>query len=505
MLVAYLVGGSPVRAGTGGQVTYNLVQRVAVVVARLPSTAHEGGVLGDGQTMQVVVVAVVAGIGIAVIAGILKHVRLVRVGRLLVIGLEGLPVGQAHHEALPKHDVVPLVDNHVDIHLLIEEAAQSPIAADAGILVLERELEHHILAHHGEVGLRGTLFEIVPVGSLVARAVEGVAHLVPIALDVAALDMYRQVFVIRQLACLGIVAGALRGVEGVYHVVDAVVVAILIRRDDIKTLVQLYAVVVAVQLTVTDIRGEVERCTVLDSALHHDVEHLLHVGKDTRGVVDVCVCIDVQRLGRRLRLVVGLVELHAVALGAGSVPSGLVPVVVILLPCIISTAYLEHHLLQGRGQCRIGLLRLQGGLVHRGIGAVQCGAGLVGKQRIEMPLPGRLIALGRCNLGQAVPVGGQVGFTDADLVEGPLRVLVAALPAHHVVAAVGMSEVVCPGVAHNTHRIVARHLCSAKHAVGSNDLIPHSPPVGCGIGAVEVASVGQVPERKPIPVGLGIP
>ena len=113
---------------------------------------------------------------------------------------------------------------------------------------MERELQGHILAQHGDIGLCGTFLHVVPIGSLVRR-VECIAHLIIVAVDVPALDMYLQVIIIRQPACLGLVAALpVRCVKGVHHVVDTVVGAVGVRGYHVESFVQLYAIGIAARL-----------------------------------------------------------------------------------------------------------------------------------------------------------------------------------------------------------------------------------------------------------------
>ena len=88
----------------------------------------------------------------------------------------------------------------------------------------------------------------------------------------SALDMYLQGRVVGQLALASHFAAlVVRCVEGMYHIVDAVVVVGKIRWNNIQSRLQFHAFAITSQLAMSNIRSKIQRCTILYLTLYHNI------------------------------------------------------------------------------------------------------------------------------------------------------------------------------------------------------------------------------------------
>ena len=269
VLVSYLVTGSPMCTGTGGEVLNDTAHGVIVIAAMVPTAVHVAGTSHTiGQTVHVVVVAIVAGIDIAGTAHEVNHEGGSGIWRLFGIGIYGSLVHHTHQQAFPQHDIVPFVYHILDLHLFVQVFGQSLVTLGVGIV--QGELQGYVLAQYGHVGLCGTLLDIFPVGIPVG-GIQVVAHLVVVSVDMAALDVNLQVGIVGELAHTCILA-ALVAVEGLHHVIDAVVRVGRIAGNNIQAALQFNAMFVAAQFAMAGIGREIQRCTILNLTLHHHIE-----------------------------------------------------------------------------------------------------------------------------------------------------------------------------------------------------------------------------------------
>ena len=226
------------------------------------------------------------------------------------------------------------------------------------------------MREQGEALERSTVLVVSPVSVIVRASPEGIAHGIVVAIDMTTRDIDFQWLVAGQLVLKTFFVGTSITIIGVYHIVYPEGIAITDIGNDIQSLVQLHGIVVIVapHLPVPSKAIQVERGPFLDGTFYHNIHHIAAVGKDTRRIIHIVVCIDAQPPGDVSCYGVRFVELHAELLGLIALPLCFAVYKVGLCPNAI--AYLQHQLLQGGRQCLIVGIFLDSGHRHTGIGTL---------------------------------------------------------------------------------------------------------------------------------------